>query len=83
VRVTAITGDTLLKLVGGQVPHELSEYSLADIHPSLSTIATPVPAPAVLAAFGPENFSNRKIANSPYLADSGLVIGEAKYLAGQ
>ena|SRR5947208_13592711 len=33
VRVTAITGDTLLKLVGGQVRHELSEYSLADMHP--------------------------------------------------
>jgi hypothetical protein len=40
VRVTAITGDTLLKLVGGQVRHELSKYSLTDIHPSLSAIAT-------------------------------------------
>ena len=38
VRVAAIAGDALLKLVGGQVIHELGENSLADIHPSLSAI---------------------------------------------
>jgi len=47
VRITAITRDTLLKLVGGQMPHELSKYSLTDIHPSLSAIATPLSLPAV------------------------------------
>ena len=31
-----VVGDTLLELVGGQVFHQLSENSLADIHPSLS-----------------------------------------------
>jgi hypothetical protein len=48
VRVTSVTGDTLLKLIGGQVRHKLSEYSLADIHPSLSANAIPVSAQAVL-----------------------------------
>jgi hypothetical protein len=38
VSIAAITGYTLLKLVGGQVIHELSKYGLADIHPSLSAI---------------------------------------------
>jgi hypothetical protein len=32
------------------VPHELSEYSLADIHPSLSAIATSSSVPAVLGS---------------------------------
>jgi hypothetical protein len=36
VSIAAITSDTLLKLVGGQVVHELSKYGLAGIHPSLS-----------------------------------------------
>lgn len=34
--IAAITSDTLLKLVGGQVVHELSKNGLAGIHPSLS-----------------------------------------------
>jgi hypothetical protein len=38
VSITAITGHTLLKLVGGQVVHELSKNGLAGIHPSLSAI---------------------------------------------
>jgi hypothetical protein len=59
VRVTAITGDTLLKLVGGQVRHELSEYSLADVHPSLSAIAT-VSAPTVLGRVSPEKVQIEK-----------------------
>ena len=59
VRVTAITGDTLLKLVGGQVRHELSEYSLADVHPSLSAIAA-VSAPAVLGRVSPEKVQIEK-----------------------
>lgn len=38
VTIAAITGYALLKAVGGQVVHELSEYSLVGIHPSLSAI---------------------------------------------
>jgi hypothetical protein len=38
VTIAAITGYALLKVVGGQVVHELSEYSLVGIHPSLSAI---------------------------------------------
>jgi hypothetical protein len=36
VSIAAITSDTLLKLVGWQVVHELSKNGLAGIHPSLS-----------------------------------------------
>jgi folate-dependent phosphoribosylglycinamide formyltransferase PurN len=38
VTIAAITGYALLKIVGRQVVHELSEYSLVGIHPSLSAI---------------------------------------------
>jgi hypothetical protein len=38
VRISAITLDTLLKLVGGQVIHELGEDCPSGIHPSLSEI---------------------------------------------
>ena len=38
--VASITSDTLLKLVGGQVVHELSKYGLAGIHSSLSVSGT-------------------------------------------
>src|SRR5436190_937248 len=34
--ITAIARDALLKLVGGQMVHQLSEDSLTEIHPSLS-----------------------------------------------
>jgi hypothetical protein len=36
VSIAAITSDTLLKLIGRQVIHELSKNGLAGIHPSLS-----------------------------------------------
>jgi len=39
VRITPVAGDTLLKLVGRQMLHELGENSLAKIHLSLSAIA--------------------------------------------
>jgi hypothetical protein len=39
MRIAAITGYALLELVRGEVINELSEYSLAGIHPSLSAIA--------------------------------------------
>ena len=38
VRISSITLDTLLELVGGQVIHELGEDCLSSIHPSLSAI---------------------------------------------
>jgi hypothetical protein len=38
VRISAVTLDTLLELVGRQVLHELGEDSLSGIHPSLSAI---------------------------------------------
>jgi hypothetical protein len=48
VSITAITGHTLLKLVGGQVVHELSKNGLAGIHPSLSAIGQGAAAAAFL-----------------------------------
>ena len=60
MRVTAITGNTLLKLVSRQGPHELSEYSLADIHPSLSAIAHPgADASDFWEAFSLEEFKSK------------------------
>jgi hypothetical protein len=51
VSIATITGDTLLKLVGGQVVHELGKYGLAGIHPSLSvnSAGTAVVFPSPLA----------------------------------
>ncbi len=43
VRIAAIACDTLLKLVGGHMIHELGKYGLADIHPSLSMSSRPRP----------------------------------------
>ena len=60
VRITTITGHTLLKLIGGQVAHELSEYSLADIHPSLSAIATAVSRRRFWEGFRLEKFKSAK-----------------------
>jgi hypothetical protein len=47
VRVASIARHTFLKLVRWQVIHELSENSLADIHPLLSAIAPEASAPTV------------------------------------
>jgi hypothetical protein len=47
VRVASIARHTFLKLVPWQVIHELSENSLADIHPSLSAIAAEASMPTV------------------------------------
>ena len=68
VRITAIAGDTLLKLVGGQVVHQLDENSLTDIHPSLSAMATSL-GKAALGPFPPEKFQIEKttIAPSPLI----------------
>jgi hypothetical protein len=82
VSITAITGHTLLKLVGWQVVHELSKNGLAGIHPSLSAIGQG----ACRSGFSParaQNSSNRKIAFSSYRIDSENVIESRKILAGQ
>ena len=59
MRVTAITGDTLLKLVGGQVRHKLSEYSLADIHTSLSVNSNPGVRAGSPRELGRERFKSK------------------------
>jgi hypothetical protein len=82
VSITAITGHTLLKLVGGQVVHELSKNGLAGIHPSLSAIGQA----ARRAGFSftrPQKSSNRKLGSPPYRTDSESVIKPRKILAGQ
>jgi hypothetical protein len=82
VSITAITGHTLLKLVGGQVVHELSKNGLAGIHPSLSAIGQGVRR----GGFSParaQKSSNRKIGDSSYRTDSTAVINFRKTLAGQ
>src|SRR5947208_12933261 len=38
--ITAIARDALLELVGGPMVHQLSEDSLAEIHPSLSEMVS-------------------------------------------
>jgi hypothetical protein len=77
VRVTSITGHTLLKLVSRQVPHELSEYSLADIHPSLSAIATRASGLRFWEAFRLENFQIEKSETAFSLLIPGeLLVGE-------
>jgi hypothetical protein len=59
------------------MPHELSENSLADIHPSLSAIATPVFAPAVLGSIRPGKVEIEKSTISPNpLIPSSLLAGE-------
>ena len=47
VRISSITLDALLELVGGQVIDELGEDSLSGIHPSLSKIRAASDHPAL------------------------------------
>jgi hypothetical protein len=82
VSITAITGHTLLKLVGGQVVHELSKNGLAGIHPSLSAIGQGARRSGFLPARA-QNSSNRQIESSPYRTDPADVIKLQKSLAGQ
>jgi hypothetical protein len=65
------------------VPHELSEYSLTDIHPLLSAIATQGRRVGGIGKIQPRKTSNRQIGNCFDPADSGRVIRWKKYLAGQ
>jgi hypothetical protein len=59
MRIAAIPGDALLKLVGGQMLHELSEDSLTGIHPSLSEMAGG-PGGGFRVAFGRKYFKSTK-----------------------
>ncbi len=59
VRITLVAGDTLLKLIGGQMLHELGENSLTEIHLSLSAIGAARVGP-LLASFFAGKSSNRK-----------------------
>jgi hypothetical protein len=59
VSIAAISNDTLLKLVGGQVVHELSKNGLAGIHPSLSAIGEESAA-AVFSPRAPETVEIEK-----------------------
>ena len=82
VRVTPIAGDTLLKLVGGQMLHELGKDSLAEIHLSLSTIAPGSRRGAFGTVFAGKS-SNRKNQTSLQPSDSKPLIESKKSLAGQ
>ena len=80
--IAAIARNALLKFVGGQVVHQLSEDSWAGIHPLLSALDSR------LAAWTPDRFlpptnSNRKNQNHPQLHDCAGVIPQKKILAGQ
>jgi len=73
VRVASIARHTFLKLVPWQVIDELSENSLADIHPSLVGNRT-----ADVGAHGipPENFQIKKSSFPPNQLNSGrLLVG--------
>jgi hypothetical protein len=77
VSIAAITGDTLVKLVGGQVVHELSKNGLAGMHPSLSAIRQG----ARRGGFSPvraQKSSNRKIESPSYRTEPTAVIGFRK-----
>ena len=59
VRIAAITLDTLLELVGGQVIHELGEDCLSGIHPSLLTIGATSRHPAFAPGSAASNFKSK------------------------
>src|ERR1039458_6409469 len=60
VRISAITLDALLELVGGQVIQELGENGLSGIHPSLSAIGAACGHSRPAPDFAP-SISNRKM----------------------
>src|ERR1035438_2044570 len=81
VRISAITLDTLLELVRGQVIHELGENSLSGIHPSLSEIRADGCQLAPALDFAATN-SNRKIRVTSYRFNYLLDILDSPILAG-
>src|SRR6267154_1408654 len=62
--ITAIARDTLLKLVGGQMIHQLSEDSLTKIHPSLSEMPPRSGRKGLWAQIEPKNFKSKKITSA-------------------
>jgi hypothetical protein len=60
VRISAITLDALLELVGGQVIHELGEDCLSGIHPSLLTIGAASGHSALASRFRRHQFQIEK-----------------------
>jgi hypothetical protein len=59
VRISSITLDTLLELVGGQVIDELGEDSLSGIHPSLSKIRAASGHPALALGSAAIHFKSK------------------------
>src|SRR5215831_12949499 len=80
--ITAIACDTFLKLVGGQMVHQLSEDSLTEIHPSLSERRRGPSAGFSRLKLRRKN-SNRKNQIQPQVPDFTWLILRAKSLAGQ
>jgi hypothetical protein len=80
VRISAITLDALLKLVEGQVIHELGEHSLSGIHPSLSEIRADGFQSVPTLGFPMAN-SNRKIRVTSYRFNYLLDIPDSPILA--
>ena len=80
VRISAITLDTFLELVGGQVIHELGEDSLSGIHPSLSETRAEVPLQCQPSHYATN--SNRKIRVTSYRVNYLLDISGSPILAG-
>ena len=74
VRISAITLDTLLELVGGQVIQELGEDGLSGIHPSLSEIRAHGHQSAPTRSFLAAIFKSK---NPSYRISLSLSIGYA------
>jgi hypothetical protein len=81
VRISAITLDTLLKLVRGQVIQKLGEDGLSGVHPSFLTIGAASGHPA-LAPVLPPSISNRKMRVIFYPLQYVLVTERGPILAG-
>jgi hypothetical protein len=59
VRISAITLDALLELIGGQVIQELGEDGLSGIHPSLSAIGVVCGHTAIAVDSARVNFKSK------------------------
>jgi len=81
VRISAITLDTLLELVGGQVIQELGEDGLSGIHPSLSAIGV-VCGHSAIAVDSARAISNRKMRVISYRFYYVIVTACSPFLAG-
>ena len=58
--ITAVARDTLLKLVGWQMVHQLSEDRLTEIHPSLSERLLGPSGGVFWAQIAPKKFKSKK-----------------------